>query len=185
MELREYFKILKKNLAFIIFLAILGSVVAYSMTANFTGGQRAQKHYLLVVKEVSGREFGGPLVIHESVDLTDTTVALVQSADFKKEILKGQENLIVKKEAPRVLNLEAQAETSQRAYEIILQAAANFNSKAAFIFERDSEIRLVEVGSSYEPLGPAFDKKVTSAFGFLAGATFAIFVIGLATYFKV
>ncbi|KKR49374.1 MAG: hypothetical protein UT84_C0030G0001, partial [Candidatus Curtissbacteria bacterium GW2011_GWA1_40_16] len=112
-------------------------------------------------------------------------VAILQTYDFKKEILKNRENLIVKKEARQVLNVQAQASQKERAGEIIEAAAANFNGKAANLFPQNSRIRLAEIGVSYESLRPALDKKITTAFGFLLGAAFAIFVVGLKTYSKV
>lgn len=185
MELKEYLEILKKNLLFIIFLAALGAVIAYLLTSNFRGGERAQKHYLLVSEAASGGELSSGLIYREPLDLTDTAVAILATYDFKKEILKHQENLIVKKEAPLVLNLQAQAGQRERAYQIIQAAAANFNQKIAGLLGQNNQIRLMEIGSSYESLMPVLDKKITTAFGFLLGATFAIFVIGLKTYFKV
>ena len=185
MELKDYWQILKKNLAFIVFLALLGALFAYLLTSNFSGGQRVQKHYLLTEEQASGEELESPVIFKESVDLTDTAVSILQTSDFKKEILKNQENLIVKKEAPLVLNLQAQAGQKERAYQIIQTAAANFNQKIAGLLGQNNQIRLMEIDSSYESLMPALDKKITTAFGFLLGATFAIFVIGLKTYFKV
>jgi len=185
MELKDYWQILKKNLAFIVFLAFLGALCAYLLTSNFGGGQRVQKHYLLVSETASGGESESPVIFQEFVDLTDTAVAILQTYDFKKEILKNRENLIVKKEARQVLNVQAQASQKERAGEIIEAAAANFNGKAANLFPQNSRIRLAEIGVSYESLRPALDKKITTAFGFLLGAAFAIFVVGLKTYSKV
>lgn len=185
MELKDYWKLLKKNLAFIALLAFLGALGAYLLTSNFQGGQRVQRHYLLIEEQTAGGEFESPVIFQESVDLTDTAVAILQTYDFKKEILKNRENLIVKKEARQVLNLQAQAGQKERAGEIIEAAAVNFNGKAANLFPQNSGIRLAEIGASYESLRPPLDKKVTTAFGFLLGAAFAVFAIGLKTYFKV
>ena len=185
MELKDYWQILQKNLAFIVFLAFLGALCAYLLTSNFGGGQQVQKHYLLIEETTPVGEFGSPVIFQESVDLTDTAVAILQTYDFKKEILANRENLIVKKEARQVLNLQAQASQKERAGEIIEAAAANFNGETANLFGRNSKIRLAEIGASYESLRPALDKKITTAFGFLLGAAFAVFAVGLKTYFKV
>lgn len=185
MDLKDYLKILKSNLIFIVFLAILGAVLAYIMTSNFQGGARIQKHYVLLEETVSGSGFENPVIIREPVDLTDTAVSIMQTYDFKKEILKNQENLIVKKEARQVLNLQAQASQKERAGEIIETAVANFNGQAVNLFGQNSKIRLAEIGASYESLRPALDKKITTAFGFLLGVAFAILAVGLKTYFKV
>ena len=185
MELRDYWQLLKKNLAFIAFLAFLGAAGAYLLTSNFQGGQQVQKHYLLIEETTPVGEFGSPVIFQESVDLTDTAVAILQTYDFKKEILANRENLIVKKEARQVLNLQAQASQKERAGEIIEAAAANFNGETANLFGRNSKIRLAEIGASYESLKPALDKKITTAFGFLLGVAFAVFAVGLKTYFKV
>jgi len=185
MELKDYWQILKKNLAFTIFLALLGALFSYLLTSNFSGGQRVQKHYLLIEDQSSGGKVGIPVIFRESVDLTDTAVSILQTSDFKKEILKNQESLIVKKEARQVLNLQAEASERERAFEIIKTAAENFNGKTANLFGQESKIRLAEIGASYESLRPALDKKITTAFGFLLGAAFAIFAVGLKTYFKV
>src|SRR3989344_7879991 len=184
MELKDYWVILKKNLVFIIFLALLGALFAYLLTSNFQGGQRVQKHYLLLEEQAAGQGFGSPVICKESVDLTDTAVSILQTSDFKKEILKNQESLIVKKEARQVLNLQAQASEQERTFEIIKTAVENFNGKTASLFGQNEKIKLTEIGASYEPLRPAFDKKITTAFGFLLGAAFAIFAVGLKTYFK-
>jgi len=185
MEFKDYWVILKKNLAFIIFLALLGALCAYLLTSNFAGGQRVQKHYLLLEEQAAGGGLESPVVFRESVDLTDTAVSILQTYDFKKEILKNQENLIVKKEARQVLNLQAEAGQKERAGEIIETAVSHFNGKTADLFGQNSKIKLAEIGDSFESLRPALDKKITTAFGFLLGAAFAIFAIGLKTYFKV
>src|SRR3989344_3986745 len=185
MELKDYWVILKKNLVFIIFLALLGALFAYLLTSNFQGGQRVQKHYLLLEEQAAGQGFGSPVICKESVDLTDTAVSILQTSDFKKEILKNQESLIVKKEARQVLNLSAQGSQQERAGEIIETAVTNFNGKAVNLFGQESKVRLAEIGASYESLRPALDKKITTAFGFLLGVAFAIFAVGLKTYFKV
>ena len=185
MELKDYWQILKKNLAFIIFLALLGALFAYLLTSKFSGGQRVQKHYLLIEEQAAGEGFESPVIFKESVDLTDTAVSILQTSDFKKEILKNQESLIVKKEARQVLKLQAQASEQERTFEIIKTAVENFNGKTASLFGQNENIKLTEIGASYEPLRPAFDKKITTAFGFLLGAAFAIFAVGLKTYFKV
>src|SRR3990167_5933536 len=185
MEFKDYWVILKKNLAFIVFLAFIGALCAYLLTSNFAGGERVQKHYLLLEEQAAGGEFESPVIFQEPVDLTDTAVSILQTYDFKKEILKNQENLIVKKEARQVLNLQAQASQKERAGEIIETAVLHFNGKTANLFGQNSKIRLAEIGASYEFLRPALDKKITTAFGFLLGAAFAVFAVGLNTYFKV
>ena len=185
MELKDYWQILKKNLAFIVFLALLGALCAYLLTSNFQGGHNVQKHYVLLEETVFGSGAENPVIIREPVDLTDTAVSILQTYDFKKEILKSRENLIVKKEARQVLNLQAEANQKERAFEIIETAVANFNGKTANLFPSNEKIKLKEIGASYESLRPALDKKITTAFGFLLGAAFAIFVVGLKIYFKV
>ena len=184
MELKDYWKLLKKNLAFIVCLALLGALCAYVLTSNFQGGHNVQKHYVLLEETVFGSGAENPVIIREPVDLTDTAVSILQTYDFKKEILKNQENLIVKKEARQVLNLQAQAGQKERAGEIIETAVTNFNGKAVNLFGQESKVRLAEIGASYESLRPALDKKITTAFGFLLGVAFAIFTVGLKTYFK-
>ena len=184
MELKDYWQLLKKNLVFIVFLALLGALFAYLLTSNFSGGQRVQKHYLLIEEQAAGEGFGSAVIFKESVDLTDTAVSILQTSDFKKEILKNQENLIVKKEARKVLNLQAGASEQERALEIIETAVENFNGKTASLFPSNEKIQLTEISASYESLRPALAKKITTAFGFLLGAAFAIFTVGLKTYFK-
>ena len=184
MELKDYWQLLKNNLVFIVFLALLGALFAYLLTSNFQGGQRVQKHYLLLEERAAGEGFGSPVIFKESVDLTDTAVSILQTSDFKKEILKNQESLIVKKEARQVLNLQAQASQQERAFEIIETAVLHFNGKTANLFPSNEKIRLAEIGDSFESLRPALDKKITTAFGFLLGAAFAILAVGLRTYFK-
>ena len=185
MELKDYWQILRKNLAFIVFLALLGALCAYLLTSNFQGGQRVQKHYLLVAEQAADGGSESPVIFREYVDLTDTAVAILQTYDFKREILQNRENLIVKKEARQVLNLQAQASQKERTDQIIESAVLHFNGKAANLFGQNSKIRLAEIGVSYESLSPALDKKITTAFGFLLGTAFAIFAVGLKTYFKV
>ena len=184
MELKDYWKLLRNNLVFIILLALIGALCAYFLTSSFQGGQKVQKHYLLLEERISGGVFGSPAIFQESIDLTDTAVSILQTYDFKKEILKNGENLIVKKEARQVLNLQSQASQKERAFEIIEAAVANFNGKTANLFPSYEKIKLTEIGASFESLRPAFDKKITTAFGFLLGAAFAIFAVGLKTYFK-
>src|SRR3989344_2661156 len=148
MDIRDYFQILKKNLAFIIFLAVLGAMIAYLLTSHFVGGERVQKHYLLVQEQLSISGPDGLLIYQEPVDFTDSAVAILETYDFKVQILKNQENLIVKKEAPQVLNLQAHAGQKERADEIIRAAVVNFNEKVADIFGQNNQIRLEEIGSS-------------------------------------
>ena len=185
MELKEYFGILKKNLAFIIFLAALGAMIAYLLTSNFSGGERVQKHYLLVRGQTEISELGRPLIYQESSDLTDTAVAILETYDIRKEILEKQENLIVRKEAPGVLSFQASADNADRAYEIIQLTALHFNENVADRIIRDNKISLEDIGTSYQALAPALDKKITTIFGLILGTAFAIFAIGLKTYFKV
>ena len=159
MEFKDYWVILKKNLAFIVFLALLGALCAYLLTSNFQGGQRVQKHYVLLEEQVAGEGFGSPVIFQEPADLTDTAVAVLQTYDFKKEILKNQENLIVKKEARQVLNLQAQASQKERAFEIIETAVLHFNGETANLFPSNEKIRLAEIGASWRLIRISSDFK--------------------------
>ena len=190
MELREYLKILKKYLLFIIIWMLLGALLAVIVVKSTGRGTSWQQNFLVVVPSeplsVSGQNFRyeGYFAQEKAANFTDTAVAVLTSVDFTGPFLPAGYSLSSRKVAPQLVRITAVGVSEAETKRLIAEAAGRFNQKMAE-WQSPSPPRLVAIAQDPKPASAPPRKVVVSVFGAVVGTTFALTIIALKTYFRV
>ncbi len=176
MELKEFIKIIRSYLAVIIVLAIVGAAGGFYSTRYFSSGYHHTQDFFLVEN----------LFTQEKArDFTDSAIAILESPDFKDEVLNPGDTLIVRKLAPQVVRLtyiSPNVDTSNLQLQSITQ---KFNLKIQTLTASNQTPELKAIGNSQMPSYSSLNQSVLAVAGVLLGTIFALFVIGLKNYFKI
>ncbi len=176
MELRQFLKILKSYLAVIIVLAIVGAASGFYSTRYFSSGYHHTQDFFLVENFFTQEK---------ARDFTDSAIAILESPDFKDEVINPGDTLIARKLAPQVIRLtyiSPNVDTSNSQLQNITQ---KFNSKIQILTESTQASQMKAVGNFQPPSYSSLNKSVLAVAGALLGTIFALFVIGLKNYFKI
>jgi capsular polysaccharide biosynthesis protein len=187
MEFREYLKILKKNFLLIFILGIAGFLVSFVTVKKLpTGYEKSQLVYVVIPKIAQNQtyNFEGYFSQEKARNFTDTAIAILESPDFSGEILTPGEALNIRKVAPQVIRITAVANDSQSADSLITKTITGFNQKMFALTNEDQQPQIKLIGKSQPAVFTGQNPKIITAFGFLAGVFFAIFVISLKTFLK-
>lgn len=181
LELRQYLKILKKNIFFISLFILGGAVLAFMFTFRWGSGVRFEEYFYISTPRTADSIYYSQ---ETARNFTDTAVAILASPDFVSGIILPNEQIAVRKIAPQVIKLTATAFHQETAKSVVERTVSGFNQKVADL-AGDQAVWLSPVGQGGQtyPLTP--NRSLIVIFGALAGSVFALFVIGLKTYFKV
>lgn len=184
MELREFLKIATRNIWAIIIFSVIGAVLAASIATKTSATVHLEQLFFIPAKSPNPEsQIGTGYYDQETArNFTDTAVAILESPDFAKE-LKGQGTISVRKVAPQIIRISANAPHLQTAKGQIDEAASTFNRKMVDL-SGTTLYELKAVGTGPQRTFSSPSKKVAAIFGVLAGSVFAIFAIGLKNYFK-
>ncbi len=186
MELKEYIKILKTNIFLILLFAVLGASLAFFFAAKFEKDRSYQQIFFITAPsetEEVGFSFEGFYSSEKARNFTDTAIAVILTPDFAAEVAPVKITS-VRKIAPQVIRLSAQAENQSEAKEALTDAKDIFNQKIIDLTGFES-FQLKPVGNMVTPQTAKFSKNALVAFGALAGLIFALVTVGAKTYFKV
>src|SRR3989344_4816618 len=117
MELKFYLQIIKKNLALIASLALIGAFSAYFSTSFLESGYKATGTFYLSNNSSNEDQqrynFDGYFSQSTAINATDTTVAILTSSDFQKEFSGSQASVGVRKIAPQVIEITTTSQDQQ------------------------------------------------------------------------
>lgn len=189
MELKEFLKIIKKNILFIIITALAGGVIGFSSSGFFPSGYSQSQLFFITqpasqVQTNQEYDFEGYYQQEKSRSFTDTAIAILESSDFTSEVLNPQNLLSVRKIAPQVIRITVSSQTPQSLKGQTEKIASSFNSKIIDLTGSTASAQLKAVGRANDSIFSGFNNKILFLFGLLLGTTFALFITGLKNYFK-
>jgi len=176
MELKEFIKILKSYLAVIIVLAIVGAASGFYSTRYFSSGYHHTQDFFLAENFFTQEK---------ARDFTDSAIAILESPDFKDEVISSGDTLIVRKLAPQVIRLNYISQNADAGNSQLQSITQKFNSKIQTLTESTQASQMKAVGNFQPPRYSSLNKSVLAVAGTLLGIIFALFVIGLKNYFKI
>lgn len=182
MEAKDYIKIIKKNLIFIILLTGLGAFLGFYSGKFLPSGYKQSQVFF--VSQVTQSQDQSSLLTHEqAVSFTDSAQSILQSPDFLLSSQIFQSSVEVKKLANRVLKITVSSQTEERSKKDLGVVVANFNNKVSN-FLGNGHLQLTPVGDLPHASYFALDTKILSVVGALLGLISAIAILALANYFK-
>jgi len=188
MELREYIRLLRKNIGAVIVLVLFGALLSLLISAKLPSGySQSQTFYIVAPKETS-REFydyEGYFGQQKARDFTDTAVVLLGSDDFRREVNISDVSLTARKVAPQVIKLTTTAKSASEAKDALEKTSQSFNQKLVSLAGQDQALQIKPVGQVQPGYFTSPNKKILAVFGASLGFVFAVLVISLKTYFKV
>ena len=188
MELRQYWKIIKKYLVVIVLFAFFGGIIAFVFSQKINEGVTLQKYFYVVAPRENNSQvynFEGFYAGEKARNFTDTAVAILESRDFINEVGRNSNSIGVRKMAPQVIRITVSANTLAAAEDTLTATSNMFNKKLIELEGDNNAIQIKEISQSAQTIPPTVNSKVTTTFGLVMGAAFALFVVGLKTYFKV
>ena len=186
MELRKYLAILKKNWFFILIFAIFGAATAQIIASKLPSGYSKNQLFLITTSEKQSESFSaeGYYAQERARNFTDTAVAILQSPEFLKEASRQEVAISAQKIAPQLIRVTAITPKPEDADFQIDKISSTLNQQLADLTGPNQPLQVKGVGSSSPTSYNAPNKKILIPFGIATGATFALFVTGLKTYFK-
>lgn len=187
MELRQYLKILRKNLALIIVFGGAGALIAFFLTLKLPSGYSQRSLFYLVpplTASPTSYNFEGYYAQEKARNFTDTAVAILESADFTQKVVESNQSLSVRKVAPQVVRLSAFAPSGEAARLLIEKAASRFNQELNNLSGQADSLKIVPIDSQRSSNYSSPNRLVYLLSGFLGGFLFALLAIGLKVYFR-
>lgn len=184
MELKQYLKIVKKNLLLVLVLSVAGAVLALLLTKSLGSGFFLTQTFYVSSPIEGSPEYAGFYTQEKARNFTDTAVAILESLDFKKELVSSGDLITTQKVAPQVVRVTTTSQDRQRAKALMGSTVDSFNTKIQKLSGNQPQIQLKELASSDEPQKITRSKLVFAAAGLVLGATAAILTVSLKTYFR-
>lgn len=179
MELINYINILKKHLAFILTLSILGAMVAYTSTSFIKSGVVFERTLFLKIIE---NDSNSNTQLDVSA-LTDTSVAYVGSADFLNSANTHQAAVSVRKLAPQIIRLTVTSPSPETSREVSQNVVGIFNNRAKDL-TTTAQVELLQTGEPNEPAKQVLNRQILAIFGAFIGATLSLVILMLSQYFR-
>lgn len=187
MELRQYLAIFKKHFWAISLFGVVGAVTAFVFVARLPSGVRLEQLFY-IVPPASPKEdtynFEGYFRQEKARNVTDTVVAILGSADFAQTVVVPPEAVSVHKIAPQLISIAVTSSQQENAKILLEKAVLSFNQKMADLVGFEQAVQLKPVANNPLTASVTQNKFILVIFGAVAGITFALFVVGLKTYFK-
>lgn len=190
MELNEFITLVKKYIVLIVIFALIGAVLGVSSTKFFSSGFNHQRFYFLTdpspdIQENQDYRSENYFLQEKSRNFTDTAVAILDSPDFKNEVLGPGDLLQVRKVAPQLVRLNLISQSADSNFSKLQKVTVVFNRKIQNLTESTPTSQLKPVGSVSSPSYSSLNSRVLLVFGAILGAAFALLIIGLKNYHKI
>lgn len=185
MELNQYLKILQKYWLFLSIFALIGSTVAYVFTSKLPSGYRQSQLFIINVpeKQFEGFNFEGFYGQERARNFTDTAVAVLKSPEFQQES-SPDSSTDAQKVTPQLIRITVTSATSELSQAALSKIPEKLNQKLIDITDTTQPIQIKPIAPSTTASHIVPNQKIYIPFGFAIGLTFALFIIGLKTYFK-
>ena len=189
MDLREFLKIIKQNIIYIVALATFGAVIGFFSADFFGGGYHHSQLFFLSepsIKASKDQNYRSEsfFLQEKSRNFTDTAVAILSSPDFQNEILNPQDSLSVRKVGPQVIRLTYISQQPESSNTQLAKAAEAFNTKIQGLAQSSTFAQLKPVAPASAPTYSKLYTQVLFVFGAVLGTAFALFIVSLKNYFR-
>lgn len=187
MELKKFLKIGKKDLIFVLATSIIISALSYLSAPHISSGYRSQNTFYLSnpqAQSPQGYNFGGYFSQSTAINVTDTAVAIIQSLDFKAQLLNIPASISARKIAPQLIQITI-ASNDQQSPKIQMESIAKiFNQKLEALNPNGPTLTLAPILDQVTVSYFAINSKIVALAGFIFGVVFAVLILGLKSYLK-
>ena len=180
MELNQYIKLLKKNTLFILVLSVLGLTLATFMTKSLPSGFGQTQTFYINAPIIQDEENSAFFTQERARNFTDSAVSILESSDFKNEVLLSPGQAIsAKKTAPQIIQISSSAQNSNDAQALMQKSVKTFNSKLVQFSQSQSPMQIQPVGQPQNPAEIVVNTKIFSLFCLLLGFAFSFLALSL------
>mgnify|MGYP001601264765 CR=1 FL=1 len=182
MELKQYLKLIQKNITFIGILTIVGLILGlYSAKLLPSGYKQSQVFF---VTQSTADESPNTLYKQDrALNYTDSAVSIIQSDDFLLSAQISQSTVEVKKLAPQVIKITLTSQSREKSTQDLSTILLRFNEKTEQILQSKT-IQLTPIGIAPTPVFFALNSKILAIFGALIGFISSAAILALTSYFK-
>lgn len=182
MELKQYLKLIQKNIIFICILAALGAFLGFYSAGFLPSGYRQSQTFF--VSESAKNENPESSFKQERVlNYTDSAVSIIQSEDFLLSLQVSQSKIEAKKLASQVVQLTSTNQSAEKSKQDLLIVVSKFNEKTEQLLG-DKSIQLAPIGIAPEPAYFALSNKILPIFGASIGIIISAAILALVSYLK-
>jgi capsular polysaccharide biosynthesis protein len=184
MELKDYIRIVRKDIFLVIVLSLGSLFMALLITNSVPQGySQTQTFFVASPKELSFQNLGPYYAQENARNFTDTAIAILESPDFIAQV-SGEGRISIRKMAPQVIRITATARDAAKTHSLMQNTLSTFNSKMASISDNQYQPQLKEIGRAPDPSKIPLDKKVFAVAGFTFGLAASVVALSLKTYLK-
>ncbi len=176
MTLNEFFEILRKNLIFIIVLAVVGALVAYFATGFIKSGYLNQQLLFLTIESKNPQDQLRGL---DPSTTTDTAVALMNNSPQT-----SGSSTDAKKVASQVIRLTTESKNGQNSELVGQMATEKFNDEIK-TYVPNYNLKLIQINQTTAPSRRLLNTNVLAVFGAAVGFLTALMLILIGNYFKI
>lgn len=175
MQLKDYIKILKKNIIIVVLIPLVSAAIAYALAAKMPSGYSTSQSFVIVPKDTKDDTFRGFYQQEKSRNFTDTAVAILEN--------QNPGIIQVQKLAPQIIRLTASGQDQAQTGMNLVHGTAKLNETLQNISpENPLEIKPITEASQAQKV--IFNKKIITVFGTVAGLALALVVVGIKFYLK-
>lgn len=195
MELKEYLKIIKKNLLFVVVITTIALLVGNFASKKLQNGYRLEESFILMQTsqpalnnvqantQTAPFNFGGYYEQEKARSFTDTAVAIFQNADFSNGLITPGNTVSAQKLAPQLFKVIITSQNVSEAKFDLDRLVLQFNQKLKSLSPQDY-LQIAPLSTPKEPFFSQFDPKIITTAAALLGLTLSLVIIAIKSYFK-
>lgn len=177
MEFKQYLTILKKYLYLILTFIIAGAALAFTVSTQLPWGYHQTQLFFINAEQIRTDlyNFDGYYAQERARNFTDTAVAMINHQGPSRS---------AKKVTPQLISITTIGQSPEHAQTEMGTAVSDFNQKLRQYSQDGPALKIEAVTPASSPVYVATSQKLALASGAVLGLIFAVFTIGLKTYFK-
>lgn len=195
MELKEYLKIIKKNLLLIAIVTLLSLLIGNFASKKLESGFRLEESFILlqanqpggsntqIGQQIESADFSGYYAQEKARNFTDTAVAIFQNPDFSNHLTSPGAVISAQKLAPQLFKVTITSKNISEAKFDLDFLVLQFNQKLKSLSSQDF-LQIAPLGTPKEPFISKFDPKIITTASALLGLTLSLFIIAIKSYFR-
>lgn len=195
MELKEYLKIIKKNLLFVVVITTIALLIGNFASKKLQNGYRLEESFILtqttqpasnnvqVNPQTAPFNFSGYYEQEKARNFTDTAVAIFQNSDFSNGLIAPGNTVSAQKLAPQLFKVTITSQNVSEAKFGLDRLVLQFNQKLKSLSPQDY-LQIAPLSTPKEPFFSQFDPKIITTASALLGLTLSLVIIAIKSYFK-
>lgn len=195
MELKQYLKIIKKNLLFVVLITTIAFLAGNFASKKLQNGFRLEESFIImqinqtalnnfqITSPAMPYSFSGYYEQEKARNFTDTAVAIFQNSDFSNDIIAPGNTISAQKLAPQLFKVTVSSQNISEAKFDLDRLILKFNQKLKTLSPQDY-LQIAPLGTPKEPFISKFDPKIISTASVLLGLTLSLVLIAIKSYFK-